>query len=220
MCWQFDWQSGSGFGRTAVGVRGGRTWAAESEETMKMKRFVQVMLGGMFAVALAAFLAGCAAPAADSPADGKEIDSVFEGGMLSCEGGKMIVVLDANATTGYEWKSSIEGCRQGCRRRVRGRHDLGRQGGRRRRAYVHLPGRGFGRSDRYADVRSLMGGFRQRQDGCCQNRGERRCFRGSLRAVGHPHASLRQASALQGSVVVSRWRATAAILDGLGTIKV
>ena len=74
-----------------------------------MKRFVQVMLGGMFAVALAAFLAGCAAPAADSPADGKEIDSVFEGGMLSCEGGKMIVVLDANATTGYEWKSSIEG---------------------------------------------------------------------------------------------------------------
>ena len=34
---------------------------------------------------------------------------MFDGGMLSCEGGKMIVVLDANATTGYEWTSSIEG---------------------------------------------------------------------------------------------------------------
>ena len=61
-----------------------------------MKRFVQVVLGGMCTVA-------------DSPADGKEIESVFDGGMLSCEGGKMIVALDANATTGYEWKSSIEG---------------------------------------------------------------------------------------------------------------
>ena len=76
---------------------------------MKMKRFVQVVLGGMCTVALAAFLAGCAAPAADSPADGKEIDSVFDGGMLSCEGGKMIVALDANATPGYGWTSSIEG---------------------------------------------------------------------------------------------------------------
>ena len=76
---------------------------------MKMKRFFKVVLVGVCMVALAAAVAGCTAPAADSHAGGKEIDVSFEGGMLSCTGDTMTVALDANATTGYEWASSIEG---------------------------------------------------------------------------------------------------------------
>ena len=76
---------------------------------MKMKRFFKVVLVGVCMVALAAAVAGCTAPAADSHAGGKEIDVSFEGGMLSCTGDTMTVALDANATTGSEWASSIEG---------------------------------------------------------------------------------------------------------------
>ena len=74
---------------------------------MKMKRFFKVVLVGVCMVALAAAVAGCTAPAADSHAGGKEIDVSFEGGMLSCTGDTMTVALDANAVkaVGDEYKA-------------------------------------------------------------------------------------------------------------------
>ena len=74
-----------------------------------MKGFAKALLVGMCAVGLAALVAGCAAPAADSRAGSSKIDASFEGGELSCAGSTMTVALEANVTTGYEWTSSIEG---------------------------------------------------------------------------------------------------------------
>lgn len=74
-----------------------------------MKKLLKIALIGACMAVVAALVAGCGSPAPAPEPEGEEIAVAFDGGMLACKGGKMIVVLDANATTGYEWKSSIEG---------------------------------------------------------------------------------------------------------------
>lgn len=81
-----------------------------------MKKYLKVIFVGACMAVLIAFVAGCSAPK-ENPSDGKESSDgnedgtavEFDGGDLLYAEGDMIVMLDGNATTGYEWTSAIEG---------------------------------------------------------------------------------------------------------------
>ncbi|WP_080800648.1 protease inhibitor I42 family protein [Arabiibacter massiliensis] len=78
-----------------------------------MKKILKLTLIGACLAALVGVLAACGSPAQGGregvvPAD-DEATVQFDGGELLYSQGDMIVMLDGNATTGYEWTSEITG---------------------------------------------------------------------------------------------------------------
>lgn len=73
-----------------------------------MKKYLKLIMLGACMAAMVAFAAGCSTPAQDQASD-KPTTVEFAGGELTYSKGDLLIMLDGNATTGYEWTSEVEG---------------------------------------------------------------------------------------------------------------